>query len=250
MEPILQVQHLTHTYSVGTPFQRSAVEDMSFDVYDGEFLGIIGHTGSGKSTLMNIIGALDRPTEGEYLLDDIAIDQAGDGQLSSIRNEKIGFVFQTFNLIPRTSALKNVELPMLYAGMPRSKRTARAKQLLGMVQMEERMDHMPNELSGGQKQRVAIAGVIPAIILADEPTGALDSSTGRLVMDLFHKLHREQGKTIVLITHNQELAEETQRIVTIRDGQVVDVRAGSQVLPEESIYCHSSSAAAGEGGSV
>ena len=122
-----------------------------------------------------------------------------------------------------------------------------------MVQMEERMDHMPNELSGGQKQRVAIARAMandPAIILADEPTGALDSSTGRLVMDLFHKLHREQGKTIVLITHNQELAEETQRIVTIRDGQVVDVRAGSQVLPEESIYCHSSSAAAGEGGSV
>ncbi len=127
------------------------------------------------------------------------------------------------------------------------------KQLLGMVQMEERMDHMPNELSGGQKQRVAIARAMandPAIILADEPTGALDSSTGRLVMDLFHKLHREQGKTIVLITHNQELAEETQRIVTIRDGQVVDVRAGSQVLPEESIYCHGNSAATGEGGSV
>ena len=202
---------------------------------------------------MNIIGALDRPTEGEYLLDDIAIDQAGDGQLSSIRNEKDWLCFPDLQFDSPHLCTENVELPMLYAGMPRSKRTARAKQLLGMVQMEERMDHMPNELSGGQKQRVAIARAMandPAIILADEPTGALDSSTGRLVMDLFHKLHREQGKTIVLITHNQELAEETQRIVTIRDGQVVDVRAGSQVLPEESIYCLGSSAAAGEGGSV
>ena len=159
--------------------------------------------------------------------------------LSAIRNEKIGFVFQTFNLIPRTSALKNVELPMLYASVPRSKRTARAKELLRMVQMDERMSHMPNELSGGQKQRVAIARAMandPAIILADEPTGALDSATGRLVMDLFHKLHRERGKTIVLITHNRELAEETQRVVTIRDGQVVDVRPGSGVLPPDSMY--------------
>ena len=188
---------------------------------------------------MNIIGALDRPTEGEYLLDGVSINGANDAQLSAIRNEKIGFVFQTFNLIPRTSALKNVELPMLYASVPRSKRTARAKELLRMVQMDERMSHMPNELSGGQKQRVAIARAMandPAIILADEPTGALDSSTGRLVMDLFHKLHREQGKTIVLITHNRELAEETQRVVTIRDGQVVDVRPGSGVLPPDSLY--------------
>ena len=236
---IIDMKGIVKKFYIGQPNELTILKGIDLTVEEGEFLSIVGQSGSGKSTLMNIIGALDRPTEGEYLLDDIAIDQAGDGQLSSIRNEKIGFVFQTFNLIPRTSALKNVELP--------------AKQLLGMVQMEERMDHMPNELSGGQKQRVAIARAMandPAIILADEPTGALDSSTGRLVMDLFHKLHREQGKTIVLITHNQELAEETQRIVTIRDGQVVDVRAGSQVLPEESIYCHSSSAAAGEGGSV
>ena len=260
---IIDMKGIVKKFYIGQPNELTILKEIDLTVEEGEFLSIVGQSGSGKSTLMNIIGALDRPTEGEYLLDDIAIDQAGDGQLSSIRNEKIGFVFQTFNLIPRTSALKNVELPMLYAGVPGGERTRRAKEwlervgmgerLLGMVQMEERMDHMPNELSGGQKQRVAIARAMandPAIILADEPTGALDSSTGRLVMDLFHKLHREQGKTIVLITHNQELAEETQRIVTIRDGQVVDVRAGSQVLPEESIYCHGSSAAAGEGGSV
>ena len=189
---------------------------------------------------MNIIGALDRPTEGEYTLDGVAINQAGDAQLSGIRNSKIGFVFQTFNLIPRTSALKNVELPMLYASVPKGQRTARAKELLEMVDMGERMGHMPNELSGGQKQRVAIARAMandPAIILADEPTGALDSSTGRLVMDLFHRLHREQGKTIVLITHNQELAEETQRVITIRDGQVVDERRiNHEVLPPDSFF--------------
>ena len=145
-------------------------------------------------------------------------------------------MFQTFNLIPRTSALKNVELPMLYAGIPGNRRTARAKELLQMVEMDDRMSHLPNELSGGQKQRVAIARAMandPAIILADEPTGALDSATGRLVMDLFHRLHREQGKTIVLITHNPELADETQRVITIHDGRVIDVRPGQGQPPQE-----------------
>ena len=203
---------------------------------EGEFVSIVGQSGSGKSTLMNIIGALDRPTEGEYILDGISINQAGDTQLSEIRNSKIGFVFQTFNLIPRTSALKNVELPMLYAGIPGNRRTARAKELLQMVEMDDRMSHLPNELSGGQKQRVAIARAMandPAIILADEPTGALDSATGRLVMDLFHRLHREQGKTILLITHNPELADETQRVITIHDGRVIDVRPGQGQPPQE-----------------
>ena len=216
------------------------LKGIDLNVEEGEFVSIVGQSGSGKSTLMNIIGALDRPTEGEYTLDGVAINQAGDAQLSGIRNSKIGFVFQTFNLIPRTSALKNVELPMLYASVPKGQRTARAKELLEMVDMGERMGHMPNELSGGQKQRVAIARAMandPAIILADEPTGALDSSTGRLVMDLFHRLHREQGKTIVLITHNQELAEETQRVITIRDGQVVDERRiNHEVLPPDSFF--------------
>jgi putative ABC transport system ATP-binding protein len=153
-----------------------------------------------------------------------------DNKLSDIRNAKVGFVFQTFNLVPRTTALKNVELPMLYAGVSRTRRSARAKELLHLVGMEERMAHMPNELSGGQKQRVAIARAMandPAIILADEPTGALDSVTGRLVMDLFHSLHKERGKTIVLITHSQELAEETERIISLKDGRITGVRKGS-----------------------
>ena len=224
---IIDMKGIVKKFYIGQPNELTILKGIDLNVEEGEFVSIVGQSGSGKSTLMNIIGALDRPTEGEYTLDGVAINQAGDAQLSGIRNSKIGFVFQTFNLIPRTSALKNVELPMLYASVPKGQRTARAKELLEMVDMGERMGHMPNELSGGQKQRVAIARAMandPAIILADEPTGALDSSTGRLVMDLFHRLHREQGKTIVLITHNQELAEETQRVITIRDGQVVDER--------------------------
>ena len=231
---IIDMKGIVKKFYIGQPNELTILKGIDLTVEEGEFVSIIGQSGSGKSTLMNIIGALDRPTEGEYFLDGISINQAGDAQLSSIRNSKIGFVFQTFNLIPRTSALKNVELPMLYASMPKAKRTPRAKELLKMVEMDERMGHLPNELSGGQKQRVAIARAMandPSIILADEPTGALDSATGRLVMDLFHRLHREQGKTIVLITHNPELAEETQRVVTIHDGRVVDVRPGNGAPP-------------------
>ena len=237
---IIDMKGIVKKFYIGQPNELTILKGIDLNVEEGEFVSIVGQSGSGKSTLMNIIGALDRPTEGEYTLDGVAINQAGDAQLSGIRNSKIGFVFQTFNLIPRTSALKNVELPMLYASVPRGQRTARAKELLEMVDMGERMGHMPNELSGGQKQRVAIARAMandPSIILADEPTGALDSSTGRLVMDLFHRLHREQGKTIVLITHNQELAEETQRVITIRDGQVVDERRiNHEVLPPDSFF--------------
>ena len=237
---IIDMKGIVKKFYIGQPNELTILKGIDLNVEEGEFVSIVGQSGSGKSTLMNIIGALDRPTEGEYTLDGVAINQAGDAQLSGIRNSKIGFVFQTFNLIPRTSALKNVDLPMLYASVPRGQRTARAKELLEMVDMGERMGHMPNELSGGQKQRVAIARAMandPAIILADEPTGALDSSTGRLVMDLFHRLHREQGKTIVLITHNQELAEETQRVITIRDGQVVDERRiNHEVLPPDSFF--------------
>ena len=237
---IIDMKGIVKKFYIGQPNELTILKGIDMNVEEGEFVSIVGQSGSGKSTLMNIIGALDRPTEGEFTRDGVAINQAGDAQLSGIRNSKIGFVFQTFNLIPRTSALKNVELPMLYASVPRGQRTARAKELLEMVDMGERMGHMPNELSGGQKQRVAIARAMandPAIILADEPTGALDSSTGRLVMDLFHRLHREQGKTIVLITHNQELAEETQRVITIRDGQVVDEhRMDHGVLPSDSFW--------------
>ena len=192
---------------------------------------MVGSSGSGKTTMMNIIGILDRPTEGEYLLDGMDVAHAKDRELSLIRNQKIGFVFQTYNLISRTSALKNVELPMLYAGINRKERTDRAKKLLDMVGMEERVYHHPDELSGGQKQRVAIARAMandPAIILADEPTGALDSKTGRRIMDIFQKLNKEQGKTIVLITHSQELARETGRIVTLKDGEIIGERRGDE----------------------
>ena len=180
---------------------------------------------------MNIIGALDRPTEGTYHLNGRDISTLDDRELSRIRNSEIGFVFQTFNLIPRTNALKNVELPMLYAGKSKHERTKRAKELLKMVGMEDRYTHQPNELSGGQKQRVAIARAMandPSILLADEPTGALDTKTGRLVMDIFHKLHDEEGKTIVLITHSPELAKETERIITISDGSVISDTGGAE----------------------
>ena len=228
-DTIIVMRDIIKRFYIGTPNELQILNGISLDVKKGEFLSIVGASGSGKSTLMNIIGALDRPTEGTYLLDGLRVDQAKDDQLSVIRNRKIGFVFQTFNLIPRTSALKNVELPMLYANVPLAKRTAHAKELLEMVEMSDRMDHMPNELSGGQKQRVAIARAMandPAIILADEPTGALDSKTGRLVMDLFHTLHKKQGKTIVLITHNYQLATETDRIITLSDGRIIPNGSG------------------------
>ena len=222
---IIDMQDIVKKFFIGEPNELTVLKGMTIQVYEGQFVSIVGESGSGKSTLMNIIGALDRPTSGSYILDEVDIGNASDSQLSSIRNQKVGFVFQNFNLIPRTSALKNVELPMLYGGVPQRRRTERAKELLELVGMGERLRHMPNELSGGQKQRVAIARALandPAIILADEPTGALDSETGRMVMDLFHHLHRDQGKTIVLITHNDQLAEETERIIRISDGRIID----------------------------
>lgn len=218
---LIEMRHIIKRFYVGEPNELEILHGIDLDVYEGEFISIVGASGSGKSTLMNLIGALDRPTEGSYILDGTVVEDAEDQELSAIRNRKIGFVFQNFNLISRTNALKNVELPMMYAGIPQRQRTERAKALLEMVEMENRMDHQPSELSGGQKQRVAIARAMandPAIILADEPTGALDSKTGRMVMDLFHKLNQEQGKTVVLITHNQELAAETGRVLTMHDG--------------------------------
>ena len=218
---LIRMRGIVKRFYVGQPNELEILHGIDLDVNEGEFVSIVGESGSGKSTLMNMIGVLDRPTEGTYWLDGTDVEDALDDELSQIRNRKIGFVFQNFNLISRTNALRNVELPMMYAGLPQKKRTQRAEALLDLVGMGDRMLHQPNELSGGQKQRVAIARAMandPAIILADEPTGALDSKTGRMVMDLFHQLNREQGKTIVLITHNQELAEETGRILTMRDG--------------------------------
>ena len=218
---LIRMRGIVKRFYVGQPNELEILHGIDLDVNEGEFVSIVGASGSGKSTLMNMIGVLDRPTEGTYWLDGTDVEDAADDELSQIRNRKIGFVFQNFNLISRTNALRNVELPMMYAGVPQKKRTQRAEELLDLVGMADRMEHQPNELSGGQKQRVAIARAMandPAIILADEPTGALDSKTGRMVMDIFHRLNREQGKTIVLITHNQELAEETGRILTMRDG--------------------------------
>ena len=226
---IIDLQDIIKKFYIGTPNELTVLHGIDLEVYEGEFVAVVGASGSGKSTLMNIIGSLDRPTSGKYVLDGVDMIKAKDSELSGIRNQKIGFVFQTYNLIAKTNALKNVEMPMLYAGVHGKKRTERAKELLTLVGMEERMKHLPEELSGGQKQRVAIARAMandPAIILADEPTGALDSSTGRLVMDIFHKLHREQGKTIVLITHSPELAEETDRVITLKDGLVTSIRSG------------------------
>lgn len=224
---MIHLEHIVKRFYENQENELEILHGIDLDIQEGEFVSIVGESGSGKTTLMNIIGILDRPTEGEYILDGISIADARDQELSHIRNQKIGFVFQTYNLISRTSALKNVELPMLYAGIPKKERRERAEELLELVGMADRMSHKPDELSGGQKQRVAIARAIandPAIILADEPTGALDSATGRTIMDIFHRLNEEQGKTIVLITHSKELAEETGRILTIQDGQIVAER--------------------------
>ena len=227
---MIELQGIIKRFYIGHPNELEILHGIDLKVNRGEFVSIVGSSGSGKTTMMNIIGILDRPTEGEYMLDGVDVAHAKDRDLSMIRNKKIGFVFQTYNLISRTSALKNVELPMLYAGIGKKERTERAKELLNMVGMGERMSHTPDELSGGQKQRVAIARAManePSIILADEPTGALDSKTGRMIMDIFHRLNEEQGKTIVLITHSQELAEETQRIVTLKDGIIIGERRRS-----------------------
>ncbi len=231
MGTMISLKTIVKKFYIGEPNELEILHGVSLEVEEGEFVSIVGPSGSGKSTLMNMLGILDRPTTGEYILDGINVGELDDSELSEIRNQKIGFVFQTYNLISKTNALKNVELPMLYAGVSKNERTKRAKELLELVEMGDRMKHLPEELSGGQKQRVAIARAMandPAIILADEPTGALDSKTGRLVMDLFHKLNKEKHKTIVLITHSNELAKETDRIISIKDGNILEKAKGGR----------------------
>ncbi|MBP5378459.1 MAG: ABC transporter ATP-binding protein [Ruminococcus sp.] len=221
---MISMHGIVKKYYIGMPNELEILHGLDLKINEGEFASIVGPSGSGKSTLMNIIGALDRPTEGTYLLNGMDISKLDDSDLSTIRNKEIGFVFQNFNLISRTNAIENVELPLLYAGMGKKARRKRAEELLALVDMSDRATHNPNELSGGQKQRIAIARALantPSIILADEPTGALDSATGRMVMDIFHKLHKEEHKTILLITHSKELAAETERIITINDGAIV-----------------------------
>ena len=223
------MENIVNTYYLGKPNELEILHGINLTVNKGEFVSIVGESGSGKSTLMNIIGVLDRQTQGDYYLEGQDVNGMSDEVRSAIRNRRIGFVFQNFNLLPRANALKNVMVPLLYGEEHSKNGKEHAMEMLKMVGMEDRADHRPNELSGGQKQRVAIARAMindPAIILADEPTGALDSKTGHMVMDLFHKLHEEQGKTIVLITHSQELAQETERIVTLLDGQIVADNGG------------------------
>ena len=226
MDKLMTMRDITKSYNIGMANELEILHGIDLDIYDGEFISIVGQSGSGKSTLMNIIGLLDRQTSGSYELAGVNVQDIKDDGLSAYRSQKIGFVFQNFNLIPRSNALKNVELPMLYAKVPRAQRQERAKELLALVDMEDRMDHRPNELSGGQKQRVAIARAMannPAIILADEPTGALDSKTGRQVMDLFHTLHEKEKRTIIVITHNMDLAQEAGRIYEMDDGHLREV---------------------------
>ena len=203
--------------------ETRAVDDISFEIKKGEFVAIMGPSGSGKSTLMHILGALDLPTSGEYILDGENVSKLSDDQCANIRNRKIGFVFQSYNLLPRTSALKNVALPMMYAGISKEKRMGTAKKFLEMVGLADRIDHTPNQLSGGQQQRVAIARSLvmnPSIILADEPTGNIASSQAEEIMTIFKKLNRA-GHTIVMITHEPDIAHHAKRIIHIRDGKIV-----------------------------
>lgn len=223
---LIKMEDIKKSFNIGKENELEILHGINFEVNDGDFVSVVGQSGSGKSTLMNIIGLLDRQTSGYYELNGVDISTLKDSDLSAYRSKKIGFVFQNFNLIPRSNALKNVELPMTYAGLGKKERAERAGRLLEIVEMKDRMDHLPNELSGGQKQRVAIARSMannPDIILADEPTGALDSKTGRNVMDLFHKLNKEDKRTIIIITHNMELAKEAGRIYKMTDGLLEEI---------------------------
>lgn len=223
---LIKMEGIKKSFNIGKENELEILHGIDFEVNDGDFVSVVGQSGSGKSTLMNIIGLLDRQTSGYYELNGTDISTLKDSELSAYRSKKIGFVFQNFNLIPRSNAQKNVELPMTYAGVGKKERAERAERLLEIVEMKDRMDHLPNELSGGQKQRVAIARSMannPDIILADEPTGALDSKTGRNVMDLFHKLNKEDKRTIIIITHNMELAKEAGRIYKMTDGLLEEI---------------------------
>ena len=223
---ILSLRNINKSYDEGK-MEVPVLFDISLDVEEGEYVAIMGPSGSGKSTLMNIIGCLDVATSGEYILDGENIENKTDNEMSDIRNKTIGFVFQNFNLLPRETALENVALPMLYGGVHRSERLARAEEALKKVGLEDRMNFLPTQLSGGQKQRVAIARAIvnkPKLLLADEPTGALDTASGMQVMEIFKELNEKEGMTIVMITHEKEIADHAKRQMVIRDGRLLQGR--------------------------
>lgn len=219
---VIELQKVNKVYDMGAEVQVNALKDISLSIERGEYVAIMGPSGSGKTTLMNILGCLDTPTSGLYLFDGVNVSDMDDNELAKIRNQGIGFVFQTFNLIPRSDALHNVELPLIYSGVAVSERKDRARKTLELVGLGDRVHHKPNELSGGQRQRVAIARALinnPSIILADEPTGNLDSKTGDEIMLFFEELH-DKGNTIILVTHEEYIAEHAKRIIRIRDGQI------------------------------
>ena len=218
---LIEMRGLTRVYHLGTE-EIHALRGIDLIIEQGEYVAIMGPSGSGKSTLMNMIGCLDRPTDGQYILDGIPVESMNDDELAAVRNKKIGFVFQTFNLLARTTALANVELPLVYAKIPRVERRLLAEEALTAVGLKDRMGHQPNELSGGQRQRVAIARALvnkPSLLLADEPTGNLDTQTGREILDLFRDLH-SRGNSIIIVTHEDDVAREAKRIIHIRDGRI------------------------------